>query len=162
MVDIGVSLPAAHLFVLYYGVIAAITPPVALAVFAAIGISGGEMWKTGLQAMKLAISGLLIPFVFLYNNDLLLYNAATQSFGLNPMMLLSVLTAFLGCAVIGLAFFGWCGRDLKTWERVVLVPCAIALMLNQPLWANGIGFAAVAVILGMAIMQSKKERRALA
>ena len=96
------------------------------------------------------------------NNDLLLYNAATQSFGLNPMMLLSVLTAFLGCAVIGLAFFGWCGRDLKTWERVVLVPCAIALMLNQPLWANGIGFAAVAVILGMAIMQSKKERRALA
>jgi TRAP-type uncharacterized transport system fused permease subunit len=65
-------------------------------------------------------------------------------------------------AAIGLAFFGWCGRDLKTWERVVLVPCAIALMLNQPLWANGVGFLAVAVILGMAIMQSKKERRALA
>ena len=162
MVDIGVSLPAAHLFVLYYGVIAAITPPVALAVFAAIGISGGEMWKTGLQAMKLAISGLLIPFVFLYNNDLLLYNVATQTFGFTPMMALSVVTAFLGCAVIGLAFFGWCGRDLKTWERVVLVPCAIALMLNQPLWANGVGFAAVAVILGIAIMQSKKERRALA
>lgn len=162
MVDIGVSLPAAHLFVLYYGVIAAITPPVALAVFAAIGISGGEMWKTGLQAMKLAVSGLLIPFVFLYNNDLLLYNVATQTFGFTPMMALSVVTAFLGCAVIGLAFFGWCGRDLKTWERVILVPCAIALMLNQPLWANGVGFAVVAVILGIAIMQSKKERRALA
>ena len=162
MVDIGVSLPAAHLFVLYYGVIAAITPPVALAVFAAIGISGGEMWKTGLQAMKLAISGLLIPFIFLYNNDLLLYNVTTGTFGMTPMVILSVLTALMGCAIIGLALFGWCGRDLKIWERVILVPCAVALMLNEPLWANGIGFAVAAVILVLAIFQSKKERRALA
>ncbi|MBQ8081239.1 MAG: TRAP transporter fused permease subunit [Clostridia bacterium] len=162
MVDIGVSLPAAHLFVLYYGVIAAITPPVALAVFAAIGISGGEMWKTGLQAMKLAISGLLIPFVFLYNDDLLLYNAATATFGMSPMVILSVATAFLGCAILGLALFGWCGRDLKMLERVLLVPCAIALMLNQPLWANGVGFVVAAVILGLAILQSKKEKRSLA
>lgn len=49
MVELGVSIASAHLFVLYFGVIAAITPPVALAVFAAIGISGGDMWKTGLR-----------------------------------------------------------------------------------------------------------------
>ena len=162
MVDIGVSLPAAHLFVLYYGVIAAITPPVALAVFAAIGISGGEMWKTGLQAMKLAISGLLIPFIFLYNNDLLLYNAASGTFGMTPMVILSVLTALLGCAIIGLALFGWCGRDLKIWERVLLVPCAVALMLNQPLWANGVGLVVALAILIPAILKGKKEKRALA
>ena len=162
MVDIGVALPAAHLFVLYYGVIAAITPPVALAVFAAIGISGGEMWKTGLQAMKLAISGLLIPFIFLWNSDLLLYNPATQSFGMTPMVVLSVATALLGCAIIGLALFGWSGRDLKLWERIVLVPCAIALMVNQPLWINGVGFIVAAAILIPALISGKKERRKLA
>ncbi len=159
MVKIGVSLPAAHMFVLYYGVIAAITPPVALAVFAAIGISGGEMWKTGLAAMKLAISGLLIPFIFLYNNDLLMYDPALQTFGMTPIVLLSILTALLGCGIIGLALFGWCGRDLRGFERVALVPCAVALMMDQPLWANGVGFAIAALILGRAILEARKERR---
>lgn len=159
MVKIGVSLPAAHLFVLYYGVIAAITPPVALAVFAAIGISGGEMWKTGLTAMKLAISGLLIPFIFLYNNDLLMYNPALGTFGMSPVVVLSIFTALVGCAIIGLALFGWCGRDLKPFERILLVPCAVALMLDQPLWANGVGLAVAGFILVGAILESKKERR---
>ena len=162
MVDIGVALPAAHLFVLYYGVIAAITPPVALAVFAAIGISGGEMWKTGLQAMKLAISGLLIPFIFLWNSDLLLYNPVTQSFGMSPMVILSVLTALAGCAIIGFALFGWFGRDLHMAERVILVPCAIALMINEPLWINGVGFVIACAILIPAFLNSRKERRKLA
>ncbi len=160
MVEIGVSLPAAHLFVLYYGVIAAITPPVALAVFAAIGISGGEMWKTGLQAMKLAISGLLIPFVFLWNNDLLLYNPATMSFGMSPIVLLSVVTAFMGCSIIGLALFGWCGRDLKMAERIILIPCSIFLMMNEPLWLNGVGFVIAALVLGKAVLDRKNARRA--
>lgn len=159
MVKLGVSLPAAHLFVLYYGVIAAITPPVALAVFAAVGISGGEMWKTGLTSMKLAISGLLIPFIFLYNNDLLMYNPALGTFGLSPMVFLSIFTALMGCGIIGLALFGWCGRDLKMFERIALVPCAVALMLDQPLWANGIGLAVSALILVNAMRESKKERR---
>lgn len=158
MVGIGVSLPAAHLFVLYYGVIAAITPPVALAVFAAIGISGGEMWKTGLQAMKLAISGLLIPFVFLWNNDLLLYNAATQTFGMSPAVVLSVLTALMGCSIIGLALFGWCGRDLRMPERIILVPCSIFLMVNEPLWLNGVGFVLAALVLGKAMLDCKKGK----
>ena len=162
MVDIGVALPAAHLFVLYYGVIAAITPPVALAVFAAIGISGGEMWKTGLQAMKLAISGLLIPFIFLWNSDLLLFNPVTQSFGMTPIVILSVMTALCGCAIIGFALFGWCGRDLKMPERIILVPCAIALMIKEPLWLNGIGIVVACAILIPAVLSAKKERRNLA
>lgn len=158
MVAIGVSLPAAHLFVLYYGVIAAITPPVALAVFAAIGISGGSMWKTGLQAMKLAVSGLLIPFVFLWNNDILLFNPATQAFGMSPIVILSVLTAFAGCSIIGLALFGWCGRDLKMPERIILVPCSVFLMMDKPLWLNGVGFVVAALVLGKAIIDWKKSK----
>lgn len=158
MVEIGVSLPAAHLFILYYGVIAAITPPVALAVFAAIGISGGNMWKTGLQAMKLGISGLLIPFVFLWNNDILLYNAASMTFGMSPVVILSVLTAFMGCSIIGLALFGWCGRDLKLPERIILIPCSVFLMMDKPLWLNGVGFAVAAVVLGKAVLDWKKSK----
>lgn len=158
MVEIGVSLPAAHLFILYYGVIAAITPPVALAVFAAIGISGGSMWKTGLQAMKLGISGLLIPFVFLWNNDILFYNVATQTFGMSPIVILSVLTAFMGCSIIGLSLFGWCGRDLKMPERIILIPCSVFLMMDKPLWLNGVGFVVAVVVLGKAILDWKKSK----
>lgn len=158
MVEIGVSLPAAHLFILYYGVIAAITPPVALAVFAAIGISGGNMWKTGLQAMKLGISGLLIPFVFLWNNDILLFDTATQTFGMSPIVILSVLTAFAGCSIIGLALFGWCGRDLKLPERIILIPCSVFLMMDKPLWLNGVGFVVAALVLGKAVLDWKKNK----
>ena len=77
------------------------------------------------------------------------------------MVILSVLTALFGCAIIGLALFGWCGRDLKMPERVILVPCAIALMINEPLWINGIGFVVACAILIPAFMSVKKERRKL-
>ncbi|MEA5012859.1 MAG: TRAP transporter fused permease subunit [Angelakisella sp.] len=147
MVDLGVSVISAHMFILYYGVVAAITPPVALAVFAAIGISGGDMWKTGLQSMKLAATALIIPFIFLYNNDLLLFTPATNTFGFTPIMIVSLLTALIGCMFMALSFFGWCFRDLNRVERLLLLPCSIFLMMNEPLWLNGVGLALGLVIL---------------
>ncbi len=161
MITIGVSLPAAHLFILYYGVIAAITPPVALAVFAAIGISGGEMWKTGFQAMKLGIAGLLIPFIFLFNNELLMYNSVTQTFAMSPVVLLSIVTAMLGCGILSIALFGWFGRNLYRLERLILIPCAVALMLKEPLWGNIAGAVVAVLVLGNVYITYKKERRIL-
>lgn len=157
MVDLGISVISAHMFVLYYGVVAAITPPVALAVFAAIGISGGDMWKTGLQAMKMAVSGFVIPFIFLYNNDLLMFHPATGQFGFSAMVGLSFVTAMLGCIIMALGLFGWFYRDFKRYERIVLLVCAVCLMLNEPLWLNGVGFLAAAVILISAKLSVKKE-----
>lgn len=157
MIEIGVATISAHMFVLYYGVVAAITPPVALAVFAAIGISGGDMWKTGFQAMKLAASGFVIPFIFLYNTDLLMYNTVTDSFGFSPMVALSFITAVLGCMFMALSLFGWFYRDFNRIERAMLLVCAVFLMLNKPLILNGVGFVVALVILVRAKMTVNQE-----
>lgn len=157
MINLGVATISAHMFILYYGVVAAITPPVALAVFAAIGISGGDMWKTGLQAIKMAASGFVIPFIFLYNTGLLCYDVAANTFGFTPIILLSIATAALGCACMALALFGWCGRDLRLPERGILLASAICLMVNEPLILNLAGFLLGAVILVLAVMDGKKK-----
>lgn len=157
MVDLGVALISAHMFVLYYGVVAAITPPVALAVFAAIGISGGDMWKTGLQACKLAASGFVIPFIFLYNTDLLMYNPVTNSFGFTAAVAVSFVTAAIGCMIMAISLFGWFFRDFKLVERIVLLVCAVLLMLNEPFILNIFGFVIAAGILVMAKITTKKE-----
>lgn len=157
MINLGVATISAHMFILYYGVVAAITPPVALAVFAAIGISGGDMWKTGLQAIKMAASGFVIPFIFLYNTGLLCYDVAANTFGFTPIILLSIATAALGCACMALALFGWCGRDLRLPERGILLASAICLMVNEPLILNLAGFLVGAVILVLAVMDGKKK-----
>lgn len=156
MVELGVSLISAHMFVLYYGVVAAITPPVALAVFAAIGISGGDMWKTGLQACKLAASGFVIPFIFLYNTDLLMYNPVTGSFGFSTAVAVSFLTAALGCIIMAISLFGWFYRDFKIAEKGVLLVCAVLMMLKEPFVLNIVGFVVAVVILIFAKMTAKK------
>ena len=157
MVSMGVATVSAHMFILYYGVVAAITPPVALAVFAAIGISGGEMWKTGLQSIKMAAAGFVIPFVFLYNTELVCFDSVSGVFALTPMVLLCAATAMVGCAFMALALFGWAGRDLKMPERGILLVCAVCLMLKEPMVLNVVGFVLGAAVLAFAIVSAKKK-----
>lgn len=147
MVELGVSIASAHLFVLYFGVIAAITPPVALAVFAAIGISGGDMWKTGLQAVKFAIAGFTIPFVLLYNNNLVMYHAATNTFGFDGSVVLAFVLTALGCCLLSFVVFGWAFRNLRIPERIVLFVSCVLLMCNHILVAGMIGFALAICII---------------
>lgn len=157
MVSMGVATVSAHMFILYYGVVAAITPPVALAVFAAIGISGGDMWKTGLQSIKMAAAGFVIPFVFLYNTELVCFDSVSGVFALTPMVLLCAATAMVGCAFMALALFGWAGRDLKMPERGILLVCAVCLMLKEPMVLNVVGFVLGAAVLAFAIVSAKKK-----
>jgi TRAP transporter 4TM/12TM fusion protein len=159
MVSLGISTISSHMFILYYGVVAAITPPVALAIFAAIGISGGDMWKTGLQAIKLAAAGFVIPFIFLYNNDLVMYHPETDSFGFTLSVLVAFVTAAVGCIFMAVALFRWCFRDLKIYESVILLVCGLLLMVNRPLILNGIGLVIGLVVVGWTLVSSKKERR---
>lgn len=74
LIQMGVPMIAAHFFVFYYGIVADITPPVALAAYAGSAISGGSPMKTGVNATKLAIAGFIIPFIFAMSPDMLLIN----------------------------------------------------------------------------------------
>jgi TRAP-type uncharacterized transport system fused permease subunit len=111
--------------------------------------------------MKLAAAGFVIPFVFLYNTDLLMYNPATNTFGFSGAVAVSFITAALGCMIMALALFGWFFRDLKLVERIVLLVCAVLLMLNEPFVLNVVGFAVACVILVLAKMTDKKKEEVL-
>lgn len=146
MVELGVSVASAHLFVLYFGVIAAITPPVALAVFAAIGISGGDMWKTGLQAVKFAIAGFTIPFVLLYNNNLIMYHASTGTFGLDGAVVISFILTAVGCCALSCSIFGWFIRDLTKGERLLLFVACVLAICNHIMILGAAGLALIVLL----------------
>ena len=89
LVKLGVQVEAAHLFVFYYSCLSTITPPVALAVFAAKGIAGGNLWETGWAAVKLGATGYIVPFMCVYSTALMLM-------GPWPDVLLAAITATIG------------------------------------------------------------------
>jgi TRAP transporter 4TM/12TM fusion protein len=103
----------AHFFVFYYGVLADITPPVALAAYAASGIAKSNPFKTGNTAFRLGIAKALVPFVFVYSPSLLLI---TNDFDL-VKLIVTILGTLMGIGLIGIAFTGYWIKPLKTFEQ---------------------------------------------
>lgn len=129
----GVPMLAAHLFIMYFGILADLTPPVALAAYAAAGIAKAEPNATGFMAVKLALAGFLIPYVFCYNPGLLMIGAT------NLEIAFYVLTAAVGIASLSYACVGYWLRNLYIWERLLLVAAAITLI--TPGWMSDlVGF----------------------
>ncbi len=119
----GVPDIAAHLFIMYFGILADLTPPVALAAYAAAGIAQSEPNKTGFTAVKLAFAGFLIPYIFCYNPGLLMIGAT----GLEVVFY--VTTAAVGIMALSFANVGYWMRDLYFWERIPLVGAAVTLII---------------------------------
>ena len=118
----GVPMLAAHLFIMYFGILADLTPPVALAAYAAAGIARAEPNATGFMAVKLAFAGFLIPYIFCYNPALLMIGADTWE------IVFIVCTAAVGIASLSFASVGYWLRNLYFWERLILVAAAITLI----------------------------------
>ncbi len=120
----GLVLPllAVHLFVFYFGLMADVTPPVALAAFAASAISGGDPMKTGFQAFKYHIRTAVLPFVFIFNTGLLLIGV--ESFWQGLMVFVVSLLAILAFSSVTQ---NWMFVKNRLWESVVLAVVAIAL-----------------------------------
>ncbi len=104
LTKLGVSPLAAHMFVLYFGVVADLTPPVALAAYAGAGIAGSNPFKTGFTAVKLAVAGFVVPYVFVYSETLLLQNVDFSSGSL------AIVTAILGIFALGSGVEGYIFR----------------------------------------------------
>jgi TRAP transporter 4TM/12TM fusion protein len=140
----------AHFFVFYYGVLADITPPVALAAYAAAGIAGSNPFKTGNTAFRLGIAKALVPFVFVYSPALLLVADGFTWW----LFTTTLIGAMLGIASLGVAFSGYLLAPLKAWERwwVALVSF---LFIAPGLTTMAIGLMAMAPI---AILQFNRQR----
>ncbi|HEY3364255.1 MAG TPA: TRAP transporter permease [Symbiobacteriaceae bacterium] len=124
LTKMGVVPIAAHLFVFYFGIVADITPPVALAVYAGAAIAGSNPWKTGVEAVKLALGAFLIPYMFVLSPALVLVDVT-------PLGIVQMLvTSIAGMVALGTAVTGYWSGHLFWWERLVLV--AAGLLLVDP------------------------------
>ena len=112
LLQLGVPTLAAHMFVFYFGIIADVTPPVALAAYAASGISGGKPLMTGVNASKLAIAAFIIPYVFVTSPELLMINATAGS------LIMAVITAILGMVGVSSALIGYLADKSTKLERI--------------------------------------------
>ena len=118
----GVPALAAHLFIMYFGILADLTPPVALAAYAAAGIARADPNATGFMAVKIAAAGFLIPYIFCYNPGLLMIGATPME------IVFYVVTASIGIIALSFANVGFWLRELHIWERLPLIGAAIALI----------------------------------
>jgi TRAP transporter 4TM/12TM fusion protein len=129
LVALGVPAIAAHMFVFYFGIVADITPPVALAAFAGSGIAGGNPMKTGFQATRMGIAAYIVPYMFVLNPILVLVNVDGHATGIFVLLVLkAVATAVIGMVGIATGFTGYFHDHCKTWERILLVAGGLALV----------------------------------
>ena len=141
---------AAHLFIFYFGIISNVTPPVALAAYAAAGVARCNPTKTGFFAFKLSLSGFILPFIFVYNPVLLMQGSALE-------IIQSLITALLGiyslsCALEKFAF-KW---EISQVERVALFVSAILLVVPGTL-TDVVGFLVLAAIFALKLIENKKK-----
>ncbi|MBA9028445.1 MULTISPECIES: TRAP transporter permease [Bacillaceae] len=122
---LGVPDLPAHLFVFYFGIIADITPPVALAAFAAAGVSGGDPIKTGVSSSKLAIAAFIIPYMFVLSPELLMIDTTWY------YLIWVVFTALAGMTAIGAGVIGHWFRKLLWYERILALFGGILLIYPE-------------------------------
>lgn len=152
--EFAIPILAAHMFVFYFGIVADITPPVALAAFAATGISGGEPIRTGLNASKLAIAAYIIPYMFVLQPQLLMIDTTFLE------VLWIIITAIIGMIAIGAGLIGYWYRKLHWIERII--SALVGLMLIYPETVTdfiGIGAFVVMLILQFVIKKDQHENQ---
>jgi TRAP-type uncharacterized transport system fused permease subunit len=143
---LGLSLMAAHLFVVYFGVLSVVTPPVALAAFAAAPIAGANPMETGLQATRLSIAGFIIPYLFVFHPDLLLVVGDLSIAGLAWALFIFAVATWGIATGLG----GWEWNRLPLWQRALRLLAAVLLIVpGVPSGLAGGGLLAGCLVLNI-------------
>ena len=123
LVQMHVPVLAAHMFAFYFGIVADVTPPVALAAYAGAGIAGANPMKTGVTAAKLAIAAFVVPYIFVLAPQLLMINATA------PTILMAMVTAIIGMWGLSLAMIGFCQHPLNVLQRIAFFIGGLCLII---------------------------------
>jgi TRAP-type uncharacterized transport system fused permease subunit len=151
LLELGVPLIVSHMFVFYFGIMADLTPPVALAAFAAAPIARESGMKIGLQAMRIAIAGFIIPFMAVYAPALMLQSGTWWDTGY------IVFKAIIAIILWGGAAIGYWLAPLRWYERVWAFVAAAFLVTAAPV-TDEIGLALTAVLVIWHLMQTRSRR----
>jgi len=152
---LGVPDLSAHLFVFYFGIIADITPPVALAAFAAAGVSGGEPIRTGIQSAKLAIAAFIIPYMFVLSPQLLMIDTTVSE------LIWVLITAFSGMIAIGAGLIGYWMRPLHWVERILAIGTGIMLIYPEG-YTDIVGLVLFAALIGLQFVWKRNAEKQVA
>lgn len=159
---LGVNLMCAHLFILYFGVVADVTPPVALAAYAGAGIAGANSMKTGFQAFKLALGAFIIPYIFCINPHLVMIDkvvGTTISWLPITAALPNIATALIGTICLAGCVEGYLFGRLRPWQRIILIIAALGLLDPNTL-TDIIGLGALALIFISQKLLNKNKAQA--
>jgi TRAP transporter 4TM/12TM fusion protein len=141
LTQMGVEPLAAHLFIFFFALVSDLTPPVAPGAFVAAGIAGADMMKTAWMACRLGLVVYILPYMFVYNNALLLKGNLSE-------IILSAVTAFIGVYALACGIQGYMFRPAKIYERVLFFVAAIGLI--KPGWISDlVGLAILAILAFM-------------
>jgi TRAP transporter 4TM/12TM fusion protein len=138
LVKLGAVTPAAHMFAFYFAILSAITPPVALAVFAAASLAKTSMWDAGWAAMRVGAAGYIVPFMFVYEPALLLI-------GPWYVTALALASAVIGVMALAASLHGYLLAALSMWQRAVLFVAAI-LLIAPELISSIVGLVLLATV----------------
>jgi TRAP transporter 4TM/12TM fusion protein len=138
VIKLGVVTPAAHMFAFYFAILSAITPPVALAVFAAASLAKADMWDAGWAAMRIGAAGYIVPFMFVYEPALLLIGPWHVS-------LFAFVSAAIGVMALAAGLHGYLLASARLWERAVLVVAAL-LLIAPELISSLVGLGLLGVV----------------
>ena len=146
---VGCEMLAAHMFVFYFGIIADITPPVALAAMAGSAIAKSDPFKTGLNAVKLAIAAFIVPFIFVFNNKMLFIDARWYD------IMQIGLTSIVGMVGLGAALEGYFTRHAHLLQRILFLAGGL-LLIEPSLITDIIGVVLVAIAILWQTLENRK------
>lgn len=155
LITIGVPKVAAHFFVFYFGIVADITPPVALAAYAGSAIAKSNPMKTGITATKLAIAAFIVPYIFCMNPQMLLIDVTTLG------MIQIILSSLIGLFGVSAGVEGYLLKSMNPFERIVIAAGGLMMMVPGTV-TDFIGVALFAVVVIFQLIGKKRANTAAA
>ena len=155
LVKVGVAPMAAHMFLLYFGVMSMVTPPVALSAFAAANIAGADVDKTGWTATRIGWAAYIVPFLFAVSPSLLMQG--------DPLTIIwAVISAALGIWMGTIGVVGYYYAPVSIPSRILFVAAGLLLLIPSDAFENAIftdvaGLVLGAVMLGRELLRRRKE-----
>jgi TRAP transporter 4TM/12TM fusion protein len=156
LLELGVPLLVSHMFVFYFGILADLTPPVALACFAAAPIARESGLKISFDAVKIAAAGFVLPFMAVYNPPLMLQDGGplAAAVGYWPAVVYIVVKTALAVGLWGAAVIGFLKIRMNWWERLLSTACAFTLIATLP-WTDEIGFVLAIVVIALHLTRAR-------
>ena len=149
LVELGIPLLGAHLFVFYLAIMSALTPPVATAALVASSIAQAGFFKTSFTAMRLGLPGFLLPFYFVLRPEMLLLKGTMVD------TVAVTVVAFIGLIALNFALEGYFFRKMSWWERTLMIPASIGIL--EPTWITT--YVGLALFAAVAVYQLMLARR---